>query len=131
MPIPNPLSVTKPSMGNAATRYARIVALRAQGKTLRQIAPIIGVSFERIRQILLNRGTPGRTLMQLPGTEALSSITRGTLVRMGYTSPETVVADVTCGKLYAGCSRGIGPARFAEIDAWARNLAARSHDTTQ
>ena len=92
--------------------------MKARGQSLRQIAEIVGISFVRVRQILKNGGVHGKTLAELPNTEGLSPITRGMLLRMGYTGAESVVVDVKSGKLHSGCHFGIGRKRFAEIERW-------------
>jgi hypothetical protein len=100
-------------------RNRKIFADRAKGLTMLQIAEAHGLSYQRVCQILIN-GCGGKTLGLLPGTEKLTSGTRGLLVRMGYRSVDAVLADLKRGKLYVGCAAGIGPGRFAELEAWAR-----------
>ncbi len=39
-------------------RYHEVVRLREQGKSLREIGDLIGVTGERVRQIILERGRP-------------------------------------------------------------------------
>ena len=99
-----------------ARTHAIFVAHR-KNQTLQQIADTHGISRERVRQILI-----GGTLSQLPGTEKLSPITRGLLIRLGYDCTEAVLADLKNGKLHFGCTFGMGASRFSEIETWAQEL---------
>jgi len=100
-----------------AQRLARnqaIFTARGNGQTLQKIADTHGITQERVRQILI-----GGTLSQLPGTEKLSPITRGLLIRLGYDRTEAVLADLKNGQLHFGCVFGMGTKRFSELEAWA------------
>jgi hypothetical protein len=79
-----------------------------------------------VQQILQN-DCGGKTLSQLPGTEKLTSNTRGLLIRRGYRSADAILADLAQGKLYPGCTAGIAAKRFAEIAAWAQGLEGSSN----
>lgn len=100
-------------------RNRKILAARANGLSVPQIAKEYGLSRKRVHRILED-GCGGRTLTLLPGSEKLSSSTRGLLVRLGYRSVDAVLAGLERGELYAGCTFGIAEGRFAEIEAWAR-----------
>jgi hypothetical protein len=104
-------------------RNHQIFADRAKGLTLRQVAKVHGLTYERVRRILRD-GPSGRTLAILPGTEKLTPSTRGLLIRMGYRSVAAILTDLRQGKLYAGCATGIGLGRFAEVEACAREWKA-------
>jgi hypothetical protein len=101
-------------------RNREILAALAKGLTVRQVAEAHDISRERVHRIL-HDGCSGRTLALLPGTEKLSSTTRGLLIRLGYRSVDAILADLRRGKLYDGCAFGVGPGRFAEIEVWARD----------
>jgi hypothetical protein len=79
---------------------------------------------------ILSDGCSGKTLSLLPGTENLSSITRGLLVRLGYRSVDAVLTGLARGRLYVGCIYGMGAGRFSEITAWAREFEVSSKPTT-
>jgi len=91
--------------------------------SVQQIAEAHGLSRERVHRILKD-GCGGRTLTLLPGSEKLSSRTRGLLLRLGYRSADEVLAGLRRGELHAGCAFGIGQGRFAEIAVWARKQEA-------
>ena len=114
-----PVAIQNSAIGEAQ-RLARthaIFAAHRKGQPLQQIADTHGISRERVRQILI-----GGTLSQLPGTEKLSPITRGLLIRLGYDCKEAVLADINNGKLHFGCTFGMGASRFSEIETWAQEL---------
>ena len=105
-----------------AQRLARTHAIftaHRKDQTLQQIADTHGISRERVRQILLS-GRRGKTLSVLPGTETLSALTRGLLIRLGYRRAAAVQLALKEGTLYDGCTFGMGTKRFSEIEAWAR-----------
>lgn len=102
-----------------AVRDQAIVAAGREGKTLREIGVDHGISHQRARQIL-KYGPGGETLSRLPGSEDLSPITRGLLIRLGYSSATAVAQAVKSGKLHDGCAFGMGSVRFSEIANWVR-----------
>jgi DNA-binding CsgD family transcriptional regulator len=102
-------------------RNREILTALAKGVTVRQVAEAHGISRERVHRILRD-GCSGRTLALLPGTEKLSSATRGLLIRLGYRSVDAILADLRRGKFRIGCAFGVGPGRFAEVEDWALKL---------
>jgi hypothetical protein len=101
------------------SRNRNIYAEHAEGKTVKLIAATHGISRSRVWQILGAGDYRGKSLALLPGTEELSPVTRGLLIRMGYKSADSVLRDLENGKLRFGC-HCIGQRRFDEITAWAR-----------
>lgn len=110
-------------------RNHAIFAARKKGQTLSQIAATHGITKERVRQILLS-GRHGKTLSLLPGTETLSPLARGLLIRLGYRRAAAVHLALKTGTLYDGCTFGLGTKRFSEIVAWARERDSRLDGAT-
>ncbi len=80
--------------------------------------PVIAPSHQNLNAwpVSTGRNSP------LPGTEKLSPITRGLLIRLGYDCTEPVLADLKNEKLHFGCTFGMSASRFSEIETWAQEL---------
>ncbi len=103
-----------------STRNRAIVSARSAGKTLQEIGDEHGLTRERVRQILNHKAAVADTLLKLPGSESLSSQTRGVLIRLGYRTLDQVTVALQKGVLRQGCTFGLGSGRFAEIVEWAK-----------
>lgn len=98
-----------------AERNKQMLADIASGSRPQLVADRNNISRQWLHTIRKRKTGQTKTLETLPGSEALSVITRGLLIRLGYTSLEKVIADVRSGRLYAGCAFGMGEYRFEEI----------------
>jgi len=96
-------------------RNKRILADIASGQRPRLVADQNNISRQWLHMICKRKTGQPKTLEELPGSEPLSAITRGLLIRLGYTDLDKVIADVRSGRLYAGCAFGMGNLRFEEI----------------
>jgi len=100
------------------SRNNKIVKARAEGQTFQHIAETYRIGEAHVSQILRVEGCCGKTLYVLPGTELLSPIARGLLIRLGHKSCDAVVDDVKNGALHFGCIFGMSRGRFSEIEKW-------------
>jgi hypothetical protein len=98
-----------------AERNKRMLDDLANGARPRLVATQNHISRQWLHMIRKRKNGQVKTLESLPGSESLSAITRGLLIRLGYTTLDKVIADVRSGRLYAGCAFGMGHFRFEEI----------------
>lgn len=106
-------------MEEIKTRNRLICAERASGMTLQEIGHKHGITRERVRQITARKNGEPQTLIQFPGSEGLTPVTRGLLIRLGCRSVEEVIKALKERRIRPYSATGMGQKRYDEIVAWA------------
>lgn len=122
-PVPGPSDKPAPPK---ADRGAQMIAMKAEGKTQRQIADSFGISTDRVRQLIARAQSRTRMQVQEPNRAGLS-VRAVNVVHLFIAEPETDpserdrllpgrIASLTRAQLRDAPNSG--KATMAEIEAW-------------
>lgn len=123
---PVPVAPASEEAEDADDRAARMIVMKAEGKTLRQIGTTFGISVDRVRQVMARAQSRAKMHATEPNRAALSVRARNVLMFL-IAEPETDrserdrllperVAALTYGQILDAPNAGLRT--IAELEAW-------------